>query len=71
MSLPKELIATLYNTSMQIGSNVVEQKQDLSALDKSLIMDSVGALLSALGIADFKGVYSLEELKSDAGGVRQ
>ena len=61
----KDLLVTLYSTSMQIGSNVVEQGQCLSDLDKTIIMDAVGALLSALGIAHFDGVYSLERLKSD------
>ena len=61
----QNLITTLYDTSMQIGSGVVEHGNDLSELDKVLIMDSVGALLSTIGIAHFNGTYSIEQLKSD------
>lgn len=61
----QNLLTNLYNTSMQIGNSVVENGKTLTETDKATIMDSVGALLSALGIADFKGVYTIEDLKSD------
>lgn len=61
----QNLITNLYNTSMKIGESVVENGHTLTEIDKRAIMDSVGALLSAVGIANFNGVYSVEQLKSD------
>ena len=61
----QNLLTNLYNTSMQIGNSVVENGKNLTETDKAIIIDSVGALLSTLGIADFRGVYTIEDLKSD------
>lgn len=61
----ERLVTNLYNTSMKIGQSVVEMGQTLNETDKDAIMDSVGALLSALGVAKFYGVYTIEDLKRD------
>lgn len=59
--MDKNKLLTLYNTSMQIAEGV----ETLTETDKNLIIDSVGALLEAIGIGNFNGVYSIEQLKLD------
>ena len=58
----QELLLNLYNTSMKIGGSVVEQGQNISDTDRAIIMDSVGALLSAVGVVKFNGVFTVEDL---------
>lgn len=63
--MDKNKLLTLYNTSMQIAEGVATKGETLTETDKSCIIDSVGALLEALGIGKFNGVYSIEQLKLD------
>lgn len=61
----QDTLVNSYNTSMVIAQGVAEQGQTLTETDKSCIMASVGALLSAIGITEFAGTYNVEQLKSD------
>lgn len=61
--MDKTLLLNLYNTSMQIAEGVAVKGQTLTDTDKALVMDSVGALLEAIGVAKFNGVFTLEDLK--------
>lgn len=54
------VLVNLYNNSM-----VLAQQENLNDTQKSIIIDSIGALLQAVNIADFQGVYSIEQLKED------
>ena len=53
-------IVNLYNNSM-----ILAQQNNLDDTQKSIILDSIGALLQSINISDFKGTYSIEELKQD------
>ena len=59
--MDKTLLLNLYNTSMQIAA----QRVTLTETDKGCIIDSIGALLEAIGIGNFNGTYSIEDLKRD------
>ena len=63
--MDKNKLLTLYNTSMQIAEGVAAKGVTLTETDKKLSIDSVGALLEAIGIGNFNGVYSIEQLKLD------
>ena len=61
----QKLLLNLYNTSMKIGASAAEQGTTLTDTDKAMIIDSIGALLESIGIANFNGTYSLDQLKTD------
>ena len=61
----EKIITNLYNNSMVLAENVHNNSIVLDDTQKSIIFDVVGALLETVGIADFQGTYSLEELKQD------
>ena len=56
----EKILVNLYNNSMLLAEN-----GNLDNTQKSIVIDSIGALLQAIGIAEFNGVYSLEQLKQD------
>ena len=61
-----EIMLEVYNISMATGKAVVEDGRiTLTESDKRAVWDSIGALLSALGVAEFYGVYTAEHLKRD------
>ena len=66
----QDTLVNSYNTSMVIAQGVAEQEQTLTDTDKKCIMASVGALLEAVGIATFNGVYTIEDLKSDISKIK-
>lgn len=55
------VLVNLYNNSMILAEN----NKPLNEEQKSIIIDSIGALLQAVNISDFQGVYSIEQLKED------
>ena len=59
-------LVNLYNNSMILA----QQNQALDDTQKSIIIDSIGALLQSLNISDFNGTYSIDELKKDIGGLK-
>ena len=61
-----EIILEMYNTSMATGKAVADGKITLTESDKRAVWDSIGALLSALEVTEFYGVYTAESLKKDA-----
>lgn len=65
----ENLITNLYNTSMKIAESVAVNGETVPDNEKKFIIDSIGALLEAVGIANFNGVYSIEQLKYDIMGV--
>lgn len=58
-------IVQVYNNSMILAEN----NKQLNDEQKSIIIDAIGALLQAVNIADFQGVYSIEQLKKDIKGL--
>lgn len=55
-----DILTNLYNNSM-----ILAQQNNLDDTQKSIIIDSIGALLQAVNVTDFYGTYSLEQLKKD------
>ena len=57
----EKILVNLYNNSMLLAENNIT----LDDTQKSIVIDSIGALLESIGIAEFSGTYSLEQLKQD------